>query len=201
MRIVVVGGGGHASDVLGVVEALGHTVVGFQDDRQPELRRFEGRARHIGPIGDPCDATEFAWGLGWPGARRAVLPRLRLAAATLIHPSATVHPNVRIGEGVVIMAGAIVSAGAVIGDHVLIHHNAIIGHDCEVGRFTSVMPGAAVSGDVSLGEGCLIGANATVIQGLMIGARAVLGAGAVATRDLPADMTAVGKAAKPLPPR
>jgi sugar O-acyltransferase (sialic acid O-acetyltransferase NeuD family) len=196
VKVVIIGGSGHASDVLSVLEMAGIECVGFQDDNPPDMRRFKDRAEHIGRIGDPCSATHYAWGLGYPTTRQKLLPRMTLPAATLIHPRATVHPNVRLGEGTVVMAGAILSAGAVVGDHVLIHHNAVIGHDCQIGDFVSVMPGAAVSGDTVLEEACLIGCNAAVIQGLIVGARSRLGAGSVATRDIPPDVTAIGSPAR-----
>lgn len=201
VAVVIIGGGGHASDVLSVFEAASVPVAGFQDDGEPDMRRFEGRAVHLGRIGSDCPADGFAWGIGWPLGRRAVLPLLNLEPVSIVHPRATVHPNARIGRGTVIMAGAVVSAGAVIGDHVLIHHNAVIGHDCRAGDFVSVMPGAAVSGDTTLGEGCLIGANATVIQGVAVGAWARLGAGSVATRNVPPGVTAVGAPAAELEKR
>lgn len=202
MQILIIGGGGHASDVLGVIEALNLEAAGLYDLHPIDPRRFEGRgvSQIDGRGGDQTDkksvrpyATHFVLGIGWPaGRRRAVGDGGDLIAATLIHPRATVHPNARIGAGTVIMPGAIVSAGAVIGDHALIHHNAVIGHDAQVGDFVSVMPGASVSGDTVLGPGCLVGANATVIQGLTVGADAKVGAGAVVTRDVAPGTTVVG---------
>lgn len=191
MAILIVGGGGHASDVLSVIEALNLEAAGLYDLHPIDPRRFEGRG--VSQIDGRGEATHFVLGIGWPaGRRRAVGDGGELIAATLIHPRATVHPSARIGAGTVIMPGAIVSAGAVIREHALIHHNAVIGHDAQVGDFVSVMPGASVSGDTVLGPGCLIGANATVIQGLTVGADAKVGAGAVVTRDVPPGTTVVG---------
>lgn len=193
MASVLIGGGGHASDVLAVFEALGRKVVGFQDDGEPDMRRFAGRAEHIGRVGDPSVATHYTVGIGWPGPRRRVAERLsHLIPETVIHPDATVYPFVRIGRGTVIMAGARVSAGAVIGEHALIHHNAVIGHDCIVGDFVSVMPGAVVSGDVSLDDGCLIGCSASIRQGVTVGSGAVVGMGSVVLRDVKAGQTVLG---------
>ena len=70
--------------------------------------------------------------------------------------------------------------------------------DAEIGAYATVLPGANVSGNVSVGEGVLLGADATVIQGVTIGRNTIVGAGATVVRDLPADCTAVGTPAVPL---
>lgn len=45
-------------------------------------------------------------------------------------------------------------------------------------------------------EDALIGANAFVLKGVTVGARTIVGAGAVVTRSLPADVVAVGNPAR-----
>lgn len=193
--IVIIGGGGHASDLLGVIEALGAKCAGLIDIHPIDPKRFVGRG--VRQIKKPRKATHYILGIGWPsGRRKALRDAGRLSPVTLIHPTASVHPNARLGQGVAVMAGAVVSAGVVIGDHALIHHNAIIGHDAEIGAFVSVMPGASVCGDTFVEDGALIGSNATVIQGRRVGADATVGAGAVVTRDVPAGVTVMGSPAR-----
>ena len=41
-------------------------------------------------------------------------------------------------------------------------------------------------GDVRVGAGATVGANATLLPGVSVGARAIIGAGSVVTRDVPA---------------
>lgn len=45
---------------------------------------------------------------------------------------------------------------------------------------------------VSIGKNCWIGAGAVILPGVMIGDNAVIGAGSVVTRDIPANVVAVG---------
>ena len=45
---------------------------------------------------------------------------------------------------------------------------------------------------ITIGENVWLGANVTVLPGVTIGDRAVIGAGSVVTRDIPADTIAVG---------
>ncbi|HED23611.1 MAG TPA: transferase, partial [Firmicutes bacterium] len=49
-----------------------------------------------------------------------------------------------------------------------------------------------ISGNVKVGEGVMIGTGATVLQGVQVGPWCRIGAGAVVTKDLPANCTAVG---------
>lgn len=203
MKVVLIGGGGHASDVLSVFEAGyetldSHPVIGFLDDGTPDPRRFDGRGvEHLGKISDRGDATHCVLAVGWPQTRMKLNERVAdLLPVSVSHPASTVHPNVKIGRGTVIMAGAVVSAGVNIGDHAMIHHNAVVGHDCQIGDFVSVMPSASVSGDTTLERGCMIGAGAVVREGLTIGAGAIVGMGSVVIEDVPAGARVVGNPAR-----
>jgi acetyltransferase-like isoleucine patch superfamily enzyme len=49
---------------------------------------------------------------------------------------------------------------------------------------------------IRIGRDCWIGASAIILSGVELGDRVVIGAGAVVTRDVPADSVAVGNPAK-----
>lgn len=49
---------------------------------------------------------------------------------------------------------------------------------------------------VHIGKGAWLGANVTVLPGVSIGDHAIIGAGAIVTKDVPANMVAVGAPAK-----
>lgn len=204
MRIVLLGAAGHASDVLGALEALvqsGATtleIVGLLADGEVDLSRFRGRdIGHLGPISKigSVEATHFVSCVGYPPGRKklAMLAEASgLTPLTVIHPRAWVPPTALVGPGSVLLAGSILSPNSRLGSHVLLGQGAILGHDCQVGDYTSVMPSACVSGDTYIGAECVIGANATVIEKRRIGDGAVIGAGAVVTRDIPSRVTAKG---------
>jgi sugar O-acyltransferase (sialic acid O-acetyltransferase NeuD family) len=209
VRVLMIGGGGHASDILGAFEAVAHhsgerkhVVIGIVADEEVDQRRFAHRGvRQLGAISDikKIDASHYVLGIGFSQPRQAVDARvanLGLSAASVIHPLADVPPGTLVGEGTVILSGVRVSPLVTIGRHVCLSNGCIVGHDCKIGDYVSVLPGAAVSGDTLLGEASLIGSNATILQKLKIGERSIVGAGAVVVKDVAPKTTVVGNPAR-----
>ena len=207
-KVILIGGGGHASDVLAAYEAVArasgepHPVIGLLDDKPIDERRFAHRGvRRIGCAADleNVGATHFILAVGWPAGRRALWERVsgtNLQPDTIVHPSASIPPGVPVGEGSVILANAVASEMASIGRHSYMSNGALIGHDCTVGDFVSIMPGAAISGDTVIENGCTVGTNAAVIQQVRVGAWATVGAGAIVLKDVPGGATVVGNPAR-----
>ena len=209
-RLVLLGCGGHASDVLGIVETVNQRAPTFDfvglldDDVGADMGRFEGRnAILLGGI-DHLGELDTAWvaAVGWPATRRQLAHRALATgrpAATLVSPLADIGPCVSIGAGSVVMGAARLSPRSRLGEHASVSYLAAIGHDTSIGDSTSVMPGAMVSGEVEVGSGVLIGTNATILEGLRIGDAASIGAGAVVLEDVAAGTTVVGVPARLLP--
>lgn len=207
LSLVLVGGGGHASDVLQAIEAVNivrptYHVVGILDDHDVDPRRFVGRAvPHIGAIGDlaTIDAA-YVLCLGWPWTREAVATRLAQhgqPAPPIIHPSADVGVGVELGRGSVVLGHAHLSPMVRLGAHSLVSYSASIGHDSTFGEHVSVMPNAAVSGDVTGGHRVLVGVGASVREGVRLGDDVRIGAGAAVIADVADGVTVVGVPARP----
>ena len=116
---------------------------------------------------------------------------------TLFPPfSADFGKNIRFGENVFLNSGCRFQdqGGIDIGAGSLIGHNAVIttlNHDMLPSRRADMHPARVV-----IGEGVWFGANVTVLPGVRIGDGAVVGAGAVVTKDVPAGAVVVGVPAK-----
>lgn len=118
-------------------------------------------------------------------------------SVTLFPPfTADFGKNITIGARVFINAGGRFQdqGGITIGDDCLIGHNAVIAtlqHDIAPERRADLLPSPVV-----LGRNVWLGANVTVLPGVTIGDDAVVGAGSVVTKDVPARSIVVGSPAR-----
>jgi UDP-2-acetamido-3-amino-2,3-dideoxy-glucuronate N-acetyltransferase len=101
-----------------------------------------------------------------------------------------IEPGVRVGDGVTIKNGVSLWEGVTLADFVFVGPHAAFTNDLR--PRSPRFPGAAVRyeskswvGKTHVGRGATIGANATIVCGIRIGAFAMIGAGAVTTKDVP----------------
>jgi acetyltransferase-like isoleucine patch superfamily enzyme len=129
-------------------------------------------------------------GARWPWVVGAAWPHVRRQIAEA-HNTDPWH------RGNIIFPGAHLGNDVELGKHVHVQFNAVVTHGCRIGDYTTICPGAVLSGDVTVEDDVLIGANATVIHGgITIGRGARIGAGAVVLDHVPAGATVVGVPAR-----
>ena len=179
------------------------------------LAEFLEHARQRMPLDTPdihrfmdemnCEARRITCELNGayhtPDEIRALLSRL---FGREVDPSLRVFPpfytdfgkNIHVGRGVFINACC----------HFQDHGGVTIGDDCQIGHnvvFATLNHGLAPEdrkttfpAPIILGRNVWIGSNATILQGVTIGDNAIVAAGAVVTRDVPADTVVGGVPAK-----
>jgi acetyltransferase-like isoleucine patch superfamily enzyme len=106
---------------------------------------------------------------------------------------------VEIGRGVVIGDNCKIETGAFIPPGIIIKNNVFIGpHTCFTNdKKPDLTNNKSFSITPTLVEdGAAIGANATIVCGVTIHKNALIGAGAVVTKDVPENKTVVGNPAK-----
>ena len=106
--------------------------------------------------------------------------------------------NIKLGKNVFINAGCCFQdqGGIELGDGCLIGHQVVIAtlnHDMCPERRGGMLPKKVV-----LGKNVWVGAHATILPGVTIGDNAVIAAGAVVTKDVPANAVVGGVPAKVL---
>lgn len=86
----------------------------------------------------------------------------------------------------------------VVGRYAWLMKGCHAGHDCEIGDGTEVAPHAVIGGHVTIGRNVRIGMGAILRNRVRIGDGAVVGAGAIVTRDVPPHEVWVGNPARKL---
>ncbi|GAP37527.1 acetyltransferase [Piscinibacter sakaiensis] len=149
----------------------------------------------------------FAVAIADSAARQSIAERCEARGArpmTLLAANATVYDANRIGDGSILCAHTTVTSNVVIGRHVHANLYSYIAHDCVVEDWVTLAPRVSCNGNVHLQAHCYIGTGALLRPGeprgrpLSIGRGAVVGMGAVVTRDVAPDTTVVGNPARPL---
>ena len=116
---------------------------------------------------------------------KAFADESNMTPVSIVHPTAYVAPSATIGNGVFVAPQAVISVNANVEDHCIIHIHSSVGHDCKIGMFCVVLPGARISGNVSLGKSVMIGSGAFIFQGVTLGYRSQVDALTYVRYDVP----------------
>jgi sugar O-acyltransferase (sialic acid O-acetyltransferase NeuD family) len=201
---VIIGAGGHAREVLDVLDAVNASKPTFEILGYIVEPAF-GRPGEI--VNDCPILGGFDWFVGRESQVKAICAvgapalRRRLAERALgsgirflnaIHPEAHFTRWVTFGEGVVITAGCILTNQIRVGSHVHVNIGCTVSHNNVLEDFATLAPGVHSAGNVRFREGCDIGVGASIIPKIEIGAWSIVGAGAVVIRDVPPNSTVAG---------
>lgn len=110
--------------------------------------------------------------------------------------------NIKMGVGAVFSPNTVITSNIIIGDHFHCNIGSYVEHDCVIGDYVTFAPGVKCNGNVHIGDHAYIGTGAIIKQGtpekpLRIGKGAIVGMGAVVTKDVADGVIVVGNPAKP----
>jgi len=201
--IVILGAGAFAQQIAWAAQRQdGDRVVGMVDETETRAANFGDIpiGRNIRELEDALGHSQFKLicGIARQDVRKRWFDELSGAHefTTVIDPSALISPDAAVGVNVAILANSVCSISCNIEDHVNIGALCLISHHVRVGAFANISPGAILNGSSQIGKFCNIGTRATVLPGCRVGDNSVIGAGAVVTKDIPANVTAVGVPAR-----
>jgi acetyltransferase-like isoleucine patch superfamily enzyme/dTDP-4-dehydrorhamnose 3,5-epimerase-like enzyme len=134
-----------------------------------------------------CESKDIGKGTRiWAFAH--ILPGARIGAECNICDQVFIENNVTVGDRVTVKCGVQLWDGIRLRDDVFIGPNATFTND----RYPRSLQHLSEHPETIVEAGASIGANATILPGLVIGSKAMVGAGAVVTRNVPPGAIIVG---------
>ncbi len=143
---------------------------------------------------------------------------VEIGAGTFVWANAHLRRGARIGSSCIIGSDVTIDLGVIIGDRCKVQNAALLYSGLRIGNGVFVGPAVVFTNDRSpravmpdgqlrteaqwahgetvVGDGASIGASSTIVTGVSIGAWAMVGAGAVVTRDVAAFALVLGVPAR-----
>jgi sugar O-acyltransferase (sialic acid O-acetyltransferase NeuD family) len=196
--MLVIGAGGHALEVLDVLEerSIEDEIFFFDDTNanQTTIKKYKVLKSVEEVISTLTKELEFIIAVGNPFVRRAFYERFSSVKGKFrsIKSITSFISNSSSGEEYDVMKNCFIGPASVIRTGSLINTGAQVHHGVYIGEFSEISPRAVLLGNASIGSYCTIGANSTVLPKIKIGSNVIIGAGSVVTKDLPDNCMAAG---------
>lgn len=169
--ILLIGGGGHCTAVIDVIElenkyniagivdkkelvgqnVLGYKIIGCDDDLKDLFEEYSYACVTVGQIKTPkLRITLFD-----------KLKEIGYILPIIVSPLSYVSKHSKIDEGTVVMHQALVNADVKIGKNCIINSKALIEHNSVIEDNCHISTASVINGGVTIKEGTFFGSNAT----------------------------------------
>ncbi len=184
-NIILLGGGGHCTSVIDVIEQENkYNIKGILEPNATETHVLNypilGNDDLI-----PSLINENTFFLITVGQIKSysireklsrILTQYQAQIATVVSPLAYVSKHASISEGTVVMHHAFVNADAHIGKHCIINTKSNIEHGTIIEDLCHISTGAIVNGDSKVKRGTFVGSNATISHCVVVDENSIVGA-------------------------
>ena len=189
MKLALFGYGGHAREVACQIE---DEVTFFVDDEY---------ANNIAKPISEFNPQEYAMmvAVADPKDRFDIVQRLPKETQyfTFVHPTVQIlDSNIKVGVGSFIGVNSILTTNIELGRHSILNRGNQIGHDCKIGSYFSAIPGAIVSGNVTIFDMVYMGTNSAIKEKLSIHSLSTIGMNSCVVKHIEEPGIYVGVPAK-----
>jgi len=177
MKKVLIGYGGHASEVMSQMNV---TLPCYVDDEFVNENTLPLSKLNF-------EECEVMVAIGDSKNRKKIVDKLPTHTKyfTFIHPTAQImDDNIQIGKGSFIGANSIITTNVKIGKHSLLNRGCHIGHDTVIGDYLSMMPNSVISGNVNIGDCFYMGTNSSVREKINICDNVTIGLNSGVVKDI-----------------
>ena len=207
MKEVCVLGVGHATPLfIELAEACGYNVAGLYHYNDSRTGQIDHGYKILGSFDDLYKTSlrgkNFMLSMGNMAIKREVSTHLLSLGAKLpsfIHPNAIISRFAVISEnGVLIGSQCEIHSDAVIGDGCVLWPKATIEHDTLLHKYVFIGPNAYVGAYTEIADDAFIGQCSILIseKAKYIGEAALIGAGSLVTKPVPANSVVAGHPAR-----
>jgi len=201
--MLIIGAKGFAKEVLEILHQNGKTEhLCFYDDVNCNTPvKLYGQFPVLKSQHEARDYFEkispyFTLGIGNPQLRFKLYNKFTdmggLFSSTISKTAEMGSYGVEISEGCNILGGAKISNDVKIGSGTMIYYNSIITHDVSIGPFCEISPDVKLLGRSKVGDFVQIGAGAVIFPDVEIGSHAIIAAGSVVRKNVPANVMVAG---------
>lgn len=206
--IAIFGAGGFGREVACLLRQINKTTpqwnfIGFYDDGIEKGSCLDygvtlGGMADLNAVDRPLSVVVA---LGNPATLKNVVEQItneNIDFPNIISPDVALldSHSLTMGKGNVICMGNFFSCQVSMGDFNMFVGYTTVGHDASFGSYNCLMPGARISGHVSLADCNLVGSGAVVLQGIAIGSDTTIGAASAVIAPTKDGHTYIGNPAK-----